>query len=123
MKRPALQRVPPLRLGFTNVVQQGRPSQPKVIGMERYIVEHLQCVVKIILMFPPVARLHHVERHQFGQNNRQKTRPMQFYKPTAGRRGSDNLIEFLHDTLTTDNLDALRITAQCIEGFIVDEKS
>ena len=50
MEGPPVARVILLGRGLTNVVEQGRPAKPQVVGALGKVVEHLHSVLEVILM-------------------------------------------------------------------------
>ena len=57
VKCPSNGVVPAFCDGFGNVVQQGGPAQPKIAALFGHMVEHLQCMVKIVFV---TATIHNI---------------------------------------------------------------
>ncbi len=71
-------------------------------------------------MAPAVARLHHVEHRQLGQDERQQTTALQVDEAAARVVGHHYFIEFLRDALTTNDLDALGIARERLKCLILN---
>ncbi len=60
------------RLG--NIVQDGRPTQPQIIGPQGHIIQHLQRMLKIVFMTMPVNIFRTGKRRHLWKNKVQVTR-------------------------------------------------
>ena len=59
-----------LRLG--DVVQQGCPSQPEVVALLGYLVEHLECVQEVVLVAFTVDDFHAFQLCQLREDELQQ---------------------------------------------------
>ena len=59
---------PAFRSRFADVVEQGRPAQPQVVGHFGDVVHHFQGMVEIILVSASVAYFHSLQSHQLREN-------------------------------------------------------
>ncbi len=128
MERPALRRFPAFGLRLADVVEQCRPSKPKRGGLAvgaglvavAHVVEHLQRVVKIVLVTFAVLCLNHVERGEFGQDELQQAATVQVHEATAGLRGHHYLVELLRYALAAYYPYAVGVALQGVECLLVD---
>ena len=122
VERPTSSRFPPLALGLAYVVHQRCPAQPQIITILTHVLQHLQCVVEIVLMRLAVSFLHHVERHKLWQNQLQQSAALQVHKSAAGMFRQHYLVQLVLYPLAADNLYPLGIALKGIEGLRLNVK-
>ena len=118
MECPANVTVPTLRLSLTHVMQYRRPSQPKVVRMQTYILQHLQCMIEIILMLTTVLLLYNVECGKLRQYYLQQSAALQVFKTNAWVRSHNNLVQLVLYTLAAHNFYTVGHALQCIKRFL-----
>ena len=117
---PAHLRVVSLGLRLTDIVQDGGPAQPQVVGTARDVVQHLERMEKIVLMGVPAPFLHPFEVVQFGKDQLQQSGEFQQFEAHRGDGRKDDLVEFGGDAFARNDPDALRIAADGLEGLLLD---
>ncbi len=120
MERPSRDGVPPLGTCLANIVHQRGPTQPQVVGTPAHIVEHFESMVEIVLVTTVVAHLHYVERCQFGQDKIEQSAALQINKAATGRRRHHNLVEFVLDALSADNLYTVGIAFEGRKSLVLN---
>ena len=69
MEGPSYLGFPTLRLRFANIMQQGSPSQPQIVGywlaIDNHILQNLKGMVEIILVGMAVPFLHDIQCRKF----------------------------------------------------------
>ena len=83
---PSRTGIPALGTRLANVVQQGSPTQPQVIGYLGDIIHNFQRVIKIILVSSSVSDLYSLKGHQLGENEFQQPAAVQVDKPFRRNR-------------------------------------
>ena len=119
MEGPSRPGFPTLSDGLGNIVQQGSPAQPQVIGLFTDIVEYFEGVIEVIFMCPPVTGFHSLQCYQFRKNKFQQTGTVQFDKSFGRYRSEQNLVQFISNTFFGYNRDTFLIAAQGFKGGII----
>ena len=122
MERPSGLNVPPFAAWFSDIMEQGGPPKPQVVGMLANIINHLQGMIEIVFMRSAVPCLHDVHEGELGQDKFEQSTAMQFYESPTGVVGHHDFVQLVGDTFATHNLDAFPVALQCLKGFILDEK-
>ena len=112
----------PSAFGLADVMKQGSPAQPQVVATAAHIVEHLKSVIEIILVGNTILCLNNVECCKFGHDELEKSAAMEINKTATWSGRHENLIEFVLDALTTDDIDTLGIAREGIEGLVLDHE-
>ena len=117
VKSPSQLRVPTLGAGLAHIMQYRSPPQPDIIAGRCHIVQHLECVHKVILVPAAIDRFNALERCQFGKYERQQTALFQQYPSARGLVAAHDFHQFLSDTLTGNDIDALRIPSDGLKSL------
>ena len=73
------------------------------------IVHNFQGMIEVVFMGTPVSGFHSLQRHQFGENQRQQSAAVQFYKAFGRYGGEQDLVQLVGDALFGDNMNAFLV--------------
>src|SRR5262249_14446450 len=100
--------------------KDGSPAQPEMVAFARGIVEHLEGVVKIILMAQAVDGLGALQLHHFREDEVQQAGIKEELKSYRRNGGEDDLVELVADTLFGYDADALPVFRDGVQGALLD---
>ena len=117
MEGPPYLVVPSLALWFADVMQQGCPTEPKVVGMLAYILQHFHRMVVVVLVSTAIACLYLVHRTKLRHNQFEQARIFEVIEATARMFRQHNLVHLIGNALTTDNFQSIGIARQRLVGL------
>ena len=123
MERPSQARVETLRGRLGDIVEEGTPTQPQVIGSLAQTIQHHQGMGEIILMPDPLLGLHALQGAKLGEDQGQQSAFIQQVETDRGLWREDDLVQLVHDTLLGDNGDTLPVTDDSVEGIGIDKET
>ena len=128
---PANAGFPAFGLGFSHIMQQGRPPEPQRIidhrlhGFNGFLLcsdvfEDFEGMIEIVFMSTVVTLFNDVKSCEFGQNNLKQSRALEQFETNARVWSHHDFVQFHLDTFGTDNLDTCSHPLQGLEGFVLN---
>ena len=123
VERPPQARVEAFGGWLADVVEDGAPAQPEVVCLAAELVEHNQGVREIVLVADAFLGLNAFQRTEFRENQREQAAFVQEFEANRGPGRGDDLVELIDDALFRDDVDALAVADNRVEGFGGDEEA
>ena len=92
-----------------NVMKDGRPTQPKVVGDFRHVVQHFQRVVEVVFMPNSIAPFHAFECLHLGEDDAQQSALVEQLESNRRPWAQDDLVQLGVDPLLADDFHAVGI--------------
>ena len=111
VKAPAKSGCEPFGVGLSDVVQKRRPSKPpglfaRCLRCQRgQVVEYLEGVVEVVLVFLSVDRFDTLEKSEFGEDQVEDPAVVKNPESYGRHRRTHDLLQFIDDALRADDRD------------------